>query len=420
MIRRVLALAALAAAFAAHGETLTEAWRLALENDHALAAVRLETEAARLDSSASRAARWPTLTANGSFVQFDQAPRLGVAELVDNDNTLLGGVMLSMPLYTGGRISNSIGAADAGQRAREAAESSALQDTKLDVARAYVEVLRAESALAVAVSNVASLESYEGEVDAMFRREVVPRNDLLAAQVALANAQQARLRAANAVSLARAAYNRRLGQPLMREVELDPVLPTIDAGIDVAAVEPLITRAIAQRGELVTLESQAKAAGHLARVERARLRPQLSLSGGYTYLENSVLDRDEFATAMLGVSWALFDGGAARQKSASLRRTERALGQRYSDLESLIELDVRQAWLDVQETRSRIAVTAGAVEQSDENLRITRRQYLAGLVTTTRVLEAESLRIVSHTNHDNAIFDASLAAYRLARAVGEL
>ena len=60
------------------------------------------------------------------------------------------------------------------------------------------------------------------------------------------------------------------------------------------------------------------------------------------------------------------------------------------------------------------------VDTLDKLTSLAIRQYLAGLVTTTRVLEAESLRIVSHTNHDNAIFDASLAAYRLARAVGEL
>lgn len=420
MIRQVFAGVALMAAFAAHGETLAEAWQLALEHDGVLAAARLDTEAAQLESAAARAARWPTLTASGSFVQFDAAPRLGVTELVDHDNTLTGGLMLNMPLYTGGRISNTIGASAAGQRAREADETRAVQDTRLAVAQAYAEVLRAGRALAVADANVASLAGYRDEVASMFGRELVPRNDLLAADVALANARQTRIRTANAVQLARAGYNRRLGQPLDREVTLEPRLPPLAGDIGHEAVEPLIVRALALRGELGALEAQASAAGHLARAELARVRPQVSLGGGYSYLENSVLDREQFAVATLGVSWALFDGGVARRKSASLRRTQRALEMRRTDLESLVALEVHEAWLGLHEARSRVDATAGAVTQAEENLRITRLQYLAGLVTTTRVLEAESLRTMSRGNHDDAELDADLAVYRLARAVGEL
>lgn len=413
----------------AHAETLTEAWAMALENDHVLAAARLETEAARLDQSAARAQRYPSLTASGSFVQFSDAPAfdfspagipIQLPEVIDDDNTLIGGVSVSLPLYTGGRISSSIAAASETLRVREANESRALQDTKLAVAQSYVDVLRAQRALEVAESSVASLDGYVGEVGSMFQRELVPRNDLLAAQVALANAEQNRVRAANGVSIARASYNRRLGQPLTREVDLAETLPALAAELEREPVERLIDRARAKRSELAALDAQAKASGRLAEVESARVRPQLMLSGGYNYLENQAFDREEFASASIGFQWPLFDGGVTRNRSAALRRTQRALEQRLEDAEALLALEVHQSWLELQETRSRVRVTAEAVAQSEENLRITRQQYQAELVTSTRVLEAESLRVVSRTNHDNALLDATLASYRLARMLGEL
>jgi outer membrane protein TolC len=86
----------------------------------------------------------------------------------------------------------------------------------------------------------------------------------------------------------------------------------------------------------------------------------------------------------------------------------------------MIALQVRQAWLGVEETRQRVEVTAESVEQAEENLRIARELYGAGLGTQTQLLEAETLRVRALTNRDNATLDAGLARLRLARAVGSL
>ena len=60
------------------------------------------------------------------------------------------------------------------------------------------------------------------------------------------------------------------------------------------------------------------------------------------------------------------------------------------------------------------------MEQAEENLRIANQQYAAGLVNSTRVLEAEALRVQSLGNRENAALDVNLAQLRLARTVGRL
>jgi outer membrane protein TolC len=158
----------------------------------------------------------------------------------------------------------------------------------------------------------------------------------------------------------------------------------------------------------------------MAKAERSRVLPQLALTGGYNYLENQFLDDQEFLSAGVGVQWALFDGGQSRKRAASLDRNRHATEERRRDAESLIALQVRQAWLDVEESRQRMKVSASAVEQAAENLRIAREQYGAGLGTQTQLLQAETLRVQALTNRDNATLDASLARLRLARATGSL
>jgi len=423
----LVAAGALALAHAAAAETLTEAWALADAQDSGLAAVRSQAEAAELDAGAARAQRWPSLAVGGAYTRLDDAPAfdfgftglpIAPPELFGGDDFWMGAATLTVPLFTSGRISSSIAAAEARGRGAGAQARGAQEDVKLAVAEAYVGVLRARKALAVAESNVATLESMEGDVSAMFERELVPKNDLLAVQVALANARQGRLRAANAVELAVASYNRRLGEPLSRPVDLDEKLP-VPQGLP-GELGELVQEAVERRAELKALDEQATAYGQLAKAERARALPQFNVTGAYNYLENTFLDDQEFASVGIGVQWSVFDGGQTRKRAAALDRTRRATEQQRADVASMIELQVRQTWLDVGETRERVAVATDAVEQAEENLRIARERYGAGLGTQTQLLEAEGLRVQALRNRDDAGLDAGLAKLRLARAVGAL
>ena len=416
-----------AAAGAARAETLTDAWALALQQDHSLAAARNQAEAAGFEAQAARAQRWPTLAVGGSYTQLDDSPAFDFSftglpltppELFKDDNFLMGSATVTVPLFTSGRISSSIAAAEARERGVGAQVSAATSDVKLAVADAYVGVLRARKAHGVASSNVQTLEALTRDTTSMFERELVPKNELLAVQVALADARQNELRAANAAEVAAASYNRHLGAPLDRPVELSETLGVpMELSQDLPA---LVEQARSRRTELAAFDAQAEAYGQLARTERSRVLPQVALSGGYQYLENQFLDDETVGMAGIGVQWAMFDGGQSRKRAAALDRNRRATEQQRADASSQIELQVRQAYLGIQESRQRVIVTAQAAEQADENLRIARERYTSGLGTQTQLLEAETLRVQALKNRDDATLDAGLAQLRLARAVGAL
>ncbi|MBK6452934.1 MAG: TolC family protein [Proteobacteria bacterium] len=411
----------------AGAETLTDAWALALQQDHSLAAARHQAEAAGFEAQAARAQRWPTVAVGGSYTQLDDSPAFDFAftglpltppELFEDDKYVMGSASLTIPLFTSGRISSSIAAAEARERGVGAQVTAATADVKLAVADSYVEVLRARKAHGVATSNVQTLEALTRDTTSMFERELVPKNELLAVQVALADARQNELRAANAAAVAAAAYNRRLGTPLDRPVELSEMLAVpVELSQDLPA---LVEQAKSRRTELAAFDAQAEAYGQLARTERSRVLPQVALSGGYQYLENQFLDDETIGMAGIGVQWALFDGGQSRKRAAALDRNRRATEQQRADASSQIELQVRQAYLGIQESRQRVIVTAQAAEQADENLRIARERYTAGLGTQTQLLQAESMRVQALRNRDDASLDAGLAQLRLARAVGAL
>lgn len=414
---------------AAPAETLQEAWRTALERDAAFAAVALDAQAATEQLHAARSARWPSLSAEGSYLRFNEAPAFDIATpalafqsppMFDDDDLVMGSVQARLPLYAGGRITAGVRAARAGAAAAAATERQAAAMLKLEVARAYVDVQRAGRALRAALSSVTSLAAHVADVKAKLEQDLVPRSDLLAAEVALANAEQARLRAKNAEDLAWAAYNRLLGEPLDRRTTLEAVTAEAAAPHTAQPLEELVRQAQESRQEIRVLEESSRSLDAQARAEIGRLLPQLGLVGGYSRLENDILNRQDFSMVGIGVQWSLFDGGQARHRAAALRHAGRAAAERARDQRSTVALEVRQARLDLDAAEARMAATRAAVAQAAENLRMVREQYDVGFAGNTPVLEAVSLEQTAVAANDDAAADAVLAALRLQYAIGAL
>jgi outer membrane protein len=413
---------------AALAETLADAWRLALARDHTLAAARSDVQSAQASERAARGARWPSVQANGGYDRLNAAPELDVSTpggafrsgpLFKDDQFFMGSIEVKLPLYTGGAISSGTEAARAAVAGARDQEQATSADLKLAVAQAYVDVLRARRSLSNTESSVSALAAHAGDVGNMVERQLVSRSDLLAARVALANAQEEKVRAGNAVALALAAYNRYLGEPLDRAPQLDDRL-SVDPELDGRPLATLIQIALATRSELKGLAAQADQLAARSRAERGALLPQVALTGGYTHFDNQILDRENFATVGVGFTWSLFDGGQARGRADALARESHADEQRLEDLRSRIELQVRQAWLDVGAAQARVVASRAAVAQADENLRMSRELYSVGMATNTQVLDAVALRVDAVSNRDNAVLDEALARVQLAYSVGIL
>lgn len=402
---------------------------MALGHDPAVAAAQADAEAAVAGERAARAGRLPRIEATGRYTRYDTAPALSIVTpglsfrsppIFDDNDTIMAGAQLTLPLYTGGALSASIRAAGLARNAADAIGEQTVADLRIEVAERYVGVLRARRAQVSSEASVTSLAAHVADVEAMVSREMVATSDLLAARVALANAAQQRVRTTNGVQLAEAAYNRRLGQPLDRVPDIEDRASLNGLPPETRDLAALLAAASANRSELRALEAQAGVLEAQGRAERAKLLPQLSLQGGWQHLETTVLDREEFSSVGVGFRWTLFDGGQALNQARALARAGRAARLRREDAAGLLDLQVREAWLGMTETAARRDASREAVEQADENLRISRELYGAGLASNTQVLDAIALRVAAANNRDDAAMDVELARLRLARAIGEL
>lgn len=410
------------AATAASAETLEDAWDSAINNNHQIKSAKADTSVSEQQLQSAKGQRLPDLNVSSGYTQYSETPtaKTQIDGQTAKFSTAQSGsakaqAIASVPIFTSGRISHSIDAAEASLQAVQSNETTSVLNIKMQVAEAYITVLRMESALQVAQSHVDTLALHMKDVNNLLDQGMVARNDALAANVELVNAQQLVVQASNQLDIAKAHYNQLLDRNLADEVKLAHQFPAAPQG----TLNELNDNAIKQRPELIALAQQIESLDQQAKSVKAGLLPQVAVNGGYQYQENRYQAFQGMWMANVGMDWKIFDGSSGHRSDA-LSRQAIALKEQRADLSSMIGLQVRQAWLDIQETQKRIAVTQQAIAQSDENLKVTADRYQQGLSTNTDVLKAEDLRTSAHVNLNNATYDAALAALHLRRAVGVL
>mgnify|MGYP006330599171 CR=1 FL=1 len=367
-------LAALTAGVPALAETLDQAWETALAADRRMRAAGHLTQSAEEALAAARAARLPRLSVEGGYTVLDNAPAIVVTvppfppqewPLGEDKGYSYRGTV-SVPLYTSGRLAHGIEAARAGVQVARQDEARTVLDLKLQVVELYAAVLRARRGVEVAEKHVESLTAHTQDVANRFHQGQVAKNDLLAAQVALADARQRAIQAHSALDLAQASYNRQLGRALTEPVVLDELTPQ-PVNEELAA---LTARALQQRPELAGLGEQSTRLRQQAASERAASQPQVYLSGGYRYEENRYQLYEGVWSATVGVKWDLFDGGIARHQAgasharAAFKGMQLAFELRYRGLVGAVAAPLGQRFLDRRHD------VRGFLEENLEQLRI--------------------------------------------------
>lgn len=407
-----------------HAETLDEAWRIALAGDHSVKSAHATTTSARQRVDAAASNRLPSLTLEAGYSAKTDPSAVDVSEFglpaeafqVDEKQSASYAANVAVPLYTSGRIHNRIEAADSQAQAAQLDESAVLQALKLQVAQAYIAVLRAQQDKIVADSQVDSLAAHAAETDSLFKQGLTDRNAVLSARVTLADARQQVIQAQNRVDIALSAYNRLLQRPLDTGVSLEDPTPQNPPG----PLPELIDRALAQRPEILSLTRQVDALHHRSAAERATNRPQLTLNGGYRYDQNKFQVNEGIWAVGVNLKWNAFDGGRSRYDSSAIAQQASALTESLADQRSKLTVAVRKVWLDLHESQSRLQVTERAVAQADENLHVARSLFKRGMAKHTQVLDAEQLRTRTLNNHTQARYDHLMSAIRLHYELGEL
>jgi len=405
-------------------ENLDSAWKIAVKESHRLKASHKIVSSAREMVSVAKSSYFPSLIGEGAYFKLDNTPTIPFTLPSGNDMNIplrddltTAAGTIEVPIYTGGRLTQNLRASKSSLSAAEFDEKKDILDVKINVADAYVKVLRARRGVEISESSVNALQSHWLNVSNYYFNQLVAKNDLLASQVSLADAQQRLLQIQNALDLANANYNRLLGRTFTNNVSIEELSVPETTNFD---FEQLSTTALKTRPELAALSYESQALRHQAQAVRAEKYPQIGARGGVFWANDTIFERDYGVGAGVVAKWNIFDFGLIRHKASAIDEKAESINAIREDTTANIRLEVRQVWLEVNEASKRIGVTRKALELADENYRISQERYQNHTGTNTEVLDSETLRIRSLANYYNAVYDTVFAMLRMRRTVGDL
>ncbi|HEX2099599.1 MAG TPA: TolC family protein, partial [Candidatus Synoicihabitans sp.] len=248
----------------------------------------------------------------------------------------------------------------------------------------------------------------------------------LRAEVELANAQPALIRARNGFRVGieelrqALGYDNRADHNLQRVPEFVGDLTVTPVAYEIVSA---LTTARSQRPELQRLDRVERAREAGVEIARSDYRPDLSFVGGYQLRKNNFSDRFRDSvdgwTVGLESNWAVWDG----------RRTAGRVMQARSQLEQArlqtaeaflaVDVEVRRALSTLQEATELASAAGRVVEQAEEALRLANARYTAGSATQLDVLTARVALTQARDNQLQANYSYNVAVANVRRAVGQ-
>lgn len=410
--------AVLAWAVPAQADTLQEALTQAYMNNPTLLSARASQRAVDENVPINEAQGIPSIDATASYVEFiKKSPNSFTAP----DRTFQVGPTLTVPVYAGGAIRNSVKAAKervtAGQADLRAIESAIFSQ----VVAAYMDVLRAEALVSLSANQVDVLSVNVQATSDRFEIGDLTRTDVAQSQSRLALARgDLRNAQANLIN-ARETYIRLVGDA-PTDLAPPPPLPNLPED-----VESAVDIALANNPDLIADKERAKAAGFDSEVAGAGRLPNVSLFAGATYTDyfntlaggrGGIAQEETTARAGVQVSIPIFQGGlpAARQRQAQARETA-ALEQVIATERDVIA-QVRAAWSSWRASLAVIESSQVAVEAAELSLEGVRAENSIGSRQILDVLNAEQELLSARVQLVTARRNAYVAGFSLLAAMG--
>lgn len=408
---------------------LRQTTRMALENNHTLAAASYKVDEANSGVKIARTNFLPKINAQARYTRLDEEPYMDASgfgqlfeplmapfeDLVANgylDPSTLSGLSgaggpgkiivgdddnysinlsLEQPLFTGFALANNLKVAKYQRLNSELSLQRSKESIWLRTTLAYWGLIRAIEFVKVTEESITQLQSHIEDLRNLLQAGVIIENDLLRAKLALSNAQLQNVRAANGVRLANTALCNILAIDQSTVIE-----PTEIAIIDDTALFPLndlSSQAIGSRPDYIAFGNNIKILDRVKAIRKAEYLPKLALVANYDWKRPNREYEPEFYGSWninLVATLSIFNWGQRHHEIQKVKAQKRQLIELHKQLADYVRFEVRQAYQLVEESRREVKIAEQAVAQAEENFRVTSTNYEAGVLTNSDLLDAQT------------------------------
>lgn len=384
-----------------------------------------------LDRKIAVSAFLPAIDASGSVLYMTPDMEMSGMEMIMK-GTYMAGVMLTQPIYAGGKILTGKKMAEMGANAAaeqlRMAKASVIYDAD-NAYWTYVAVLQKQEMMDVLAAQLDTLFSQIGVASSA---GMATDADLLTVKAKRSEVEYQVRKVANGVALCKMALCRVVGVPFDTEIAVEDVAVPEDftrMGTDNVSVS--------DRPEMRLLETSLEISRMQVRMTRGDYLPTLALVGGYcpygnikmktmvdagggNYVPYTQKIGQDMGVAMLSLSIPIFKWGQGYNKvrKAKIDVDNAALNMQKNG--RLMELQANQAAFNLSDSYNLIEAARDGKAQADENLRVTVNRYHASMCPLSDYLDAQFQWQQARSNLIEAFTQSRIAETDYLMSVGAL
>ena len=411
--------------------SLNEAVSIALSKSDEVNLANTKVETRNYDLQTVKNNQYPDVKISGQYLRLTNAdvnlkssqeanadPDAEPAASPKVNQLILGQANVSMPIFSGFKLKNSIKASENLYKAEQSNAEHSKEQIAMRVVQFYADLYKVQQSVGLFKESLKSGQQRVTDFQAMEKNGLIARNDLLKAQLQLSRYQLSLDEAEKNVRLINYQLVTLLKLPAETQIVVSP--DNIDKDLFSRTVKTE-AEALQARKDLESLGFSKEAAEANLKVAKSNYFPAFSLVGGYAFLDVQNVVRVENAMNVgVGLSYNLSsifknDKEVKAAKSRALEvETQRLI------LTDRIKTEIVSAREDYDLSLKQDKVYTEAVAQADENYRIVKDKYDNGLSDTNDLLEADVEDLSAKINQAYAKANVVLKYYELLDVSGQL
>lgn len=325
---------------------------------------------------------------------------------------------LLQPIFMGGRIYYGNKLAHVGEDVAKLEHVRTRQEVTLKVEEYYWKLATLNAKRETVLEVIAMLDTLTAYVQSYVDAGVTTMNDLL--QVKLKRNQMASnlVDLDNGRSLLRMALAQYIGQGYGSDIDVEAsprekVLP--DLPLDYY-MNPENT--VGNTPSYGLLNSAVKASEIQEKMAVGDNLPIIAGGAGYFY--EHILGQDHtFGAIYLTVAVPITDWWGGSYNIKKRRIETRMAKNQLEDASQLLMINMTNSWNDIVSARDKISIALESITQAEENLRLNKAYYEAGIVNLTDLLEAQALYKSSNDEYVESYGNFKIKTLNYRQATGQ-
>lgn len=400
----------------AHVLSLSDALRLAYENNPSIRAARAQLLATQERLPQAQAGWKPTADMNADITYTDIESRGGAGAGNSNNTEKNIGAQVNQPLYRGGRTVSGVASAKNVIMAQRSFLEATEHDVLLQVVTAYMNVLRDQSLHDLAVNNREVIARQLAASRARFEVGDVTRTDVSQSEARLAGADANVVRARGNLHASRAVFRQVTG------VDAGETLHFPSEGVNIPpSLDDAVNMAEQYNPSVMAAQYLHNAAQEDIDSVFGELLPSVGLFARLSHaVDPSPGQLDSRTTSALGISASvpLYEGGATRSRVRQARTTASQRRIEVEEAKRLARQQTVSAWEGLEAARSEITSRRAQVDANQiardgvhKEAELGTRTILDALDADQELLDARSALVTAQRNE-------VVARYTLAATLG--